>query len=160
MTERTNRLLKTFPPVVPQTSMVWTALVDVGDRVDLGATSLGHRYMIPILGGEFIGAPGHEMLSGTVLPGGADRQLLRSDGAKELDAIYEMQVEDGTVLSIRNRVTVDEGRTPTRYAMSVIDVTAPDGPHDWLNRRLLVGTLQSARPQEDVVIVRAWQVLD
>jgi hypothetical protein len=40
--------------------------------------------------------------------------------------------------------------------MSVIAVTAPDGPHSWLNRRLITGTLQSARPDRQAVIVRGW----
>ncbi|MFQ1700238.1 DUF3237 family protein [Loktanella agnita] len=34
---------------------------------------------------------------GTVLAGGANRQVLRPDGIKELDALYEMQTKDGTI---------------------------------------------------------------
>ncbi len=83
---------------------------------------------------------------------------MRSDGVKELDAIYEMRITDDVVLSIRNRVTVDLSRKPELYAISVIEVTAPDGPYAWLGRRLIVGTLQSARPERPSVIVRAWMV--
>jgi hypothetical protein len=112
--------------------------------------------MVPILGGRFYGGPDFEALSGTVLPGGADRQLLRADGVKELDALYEMQTDSGDVLTLRNNVIVDEARQPDRYAMSVISVTAPRGEIDWLNRRLVLGTLQSARPKRQAVVVRAW----
>jgi len=112
--------------------------------------------MVPILGGRFHAGPAGEGLDGVVLAGGADRQLLRSDGVKTLDAVYEMQVDDGTVLSIHNQVIVDEARVPDRYAMSVIQVTAPEGRFDWLNRRLVLGTLQSARPERLAVIIRAW----
>jgi hypothetical protein len=90
-----------------------------------------------------------------VLPGGADRQLLRADGVKELDALYELQLHDGTVLTVRNRVTVDEQVQP-RYARSVVQVTAPAGPWDWLNRRCLVGGLQSLRPQAQAVLVSVF----
>ncbi len=92
-----------------------------------------------------------------VLACGANRQVLRADGIKELDALYEMQIKDGTILTNRNRVIMDETREPNRYAISVISVTAPAGPCAWLNRRLFLGTLQSARPAQQAVIVRAWE---
>lgn len=114
--------------------------------------------MVPILGGRFEAGPGVAGLSGTVLAGGADRQLVRPDGVKELDALYEMQTDGGDIRTIRNRVIVDEARQPARYAMSVISIKAPTGAFDWLDRRLIVGTLQSARPQRQAVVVRAWEV--
>ena len=152
-----DEILTKHPPVEPVARLVWTAVVDVGDRQDLGASASGHRFLVPILGGRFYAGPGIAGLSGEVLPGGADRQLLRPDGVKELDALYEMQTEAGAVLTIRNRVIVDDARQPDRYAMSVISVRAPTGPLDWLNRRLLLGTLQSARPDRAAVVVRAWE---
>jgi len=139
--------------------LVWTARVDVGERVDLGHYQGGLRFMIPIMGGTFTGSSAFPELHGKVASGGADRQWLRPDGVKELDAIYEMQTACGTVLSIHNRVIVDESRQPTRYAMSVLNVTAPTGKFDWLNRRLLVGTLKSLRPQQPTVIIEA-SILD
>ncbi|QDC10637.1 DUF3237 domain-containing protein [Oceanicola sp. D3] len=151
-----SEVLAEIPPTPPVTQLVWTAIVDVADRIDLGASALGHRFMVPILGGRFYAGPQMDGLEGEVLAGGADRQLLRPDGVKELDAIYEMRTEDGTVLSLRNRVIVDETRTPERYAMSTIQVSAPEGRFAWLNRRLIIGTLQSARPKRQAVVVRAW----
>ncbi len=150
-------ILARHPPIQPVSRLLWTALVDVAERIDLGPSPSGHRFMVPIIGGRFEAGPGIAGLSGVVLPGGADRQVLRQDGVKELDALYEMRTDDGAVLTIRNRVIVDESRVPDRYAMSVISVTAPDGPHGWLNRRLVLGTLQSARPDRAAVIVRAWE---
>ena len=120
----------------------------------------GQRFIVPIIGGRFYAGPDGAGLNGTVLPGGADRQLLRTDGIKELDAVYEMQAENGDVLMIRNKVVVDELRQPRRYAMSVISVSAPKGDHEWLNRRVILGTLQSARPGRQAVVVRAWLVDD
>ena len=152
------RLMEKYPPTPPGAQHLWTAVVDVGEPVDLGQTAKGHRYMVPILGGRFYAGDVDQRLSGTVMPGGADRQLIRSDSTKELDAIYEMKTDADIVLSIRNRVIVDQTRKPERYAMSVIDVTVSDGPLGWLGRRLIVGTLQSARPEVPAVIVRAWML--
>ena len=139
------------------TRLLWEALVDIAPREDLGQSPLGARGIIPITGGEFRGGPEFPDLHGTVLPGGADRQLLRADGAKELDALYEMRVADGTVLTIRNRVIIDETRPEKRYALSRVHVTAPSGRWDFLNRRVILGTLQVARPQYPGVIIRAWE---
>ncbi|MDZ7823051.1 MAG: DUF3237 domain-containing protein [Ahrensia sp.] len=150
-------LLEKYAPRSPRMRLIWTAIVDVADRKDLGAGPRGHRYLVPILGGRFFAGPDVEGLQGIVMPGGADRQVLRTDGVKELDALYEMQTDSGAVITIRNRVVVDETRKPERYAMSVISASVETGPFDWLNRRLLIGTLQSARPDRQAVIVRAWE---
>ena len=150
-------LIEKHPPTPPAARLLWTAIVDVAERVDLGPSPQGRRFIVPILGGRFHAGPGADGLNGRVLEGGADRQLLRPDCVKELDALYEMQTDDGSIITVNNRVIIDESRKPERYAMSVISVRAPSGPHDWLNRRVIIGTLQSARPERQAVIVRAWE---
>lgn len=148
---------KTKPEIVaPQFNLLWEAVVDVGAREDFGAGPAGHRYIVPILGGEFFAGSVDKGLCGQVLPGGADRQLVHSNGFKELDALYEMRTQDGTVLTIRNRVRIDETIQPERYARSVIEVKAPCGRFEWLNRRVIVGTMANARPAREAVIIRAW----
>lgn len=153
-----TEIIAKHPPRRPISRLLWTAVVDVAEREDLGASPDGHRFLVPILGGSFFAGPDKEGLKGKVLKGGADRQILRPDGVKELDAAYEMETDSGTILAIRNRVIVDETCKPERYAMSVISVSAPVGQFDWLNRRVLIGTLDSARPDRRAVIVRAWEV--
>ena len=138
----------------PEARLAWEAQVDIGERQSLGHGPLGDRFIVPILGGRFEGP----RLSGTVLPGGADRQLLRADGVKELDALYELQTDDGTVITVRNRVLIDESATPGRYARSVLQLSAPAGPHDWLNRRVFVGTLHSLRPARAAVCIRVYEL--
>ncbi|MCB1398265.1 MAG: DUF3237 domain-containing protein [Rhodobacter sp.] len=136
--------------------LLWEAIVDIAPREDLGTGPLGNRGIVPILGGVFRGGPGMEDFHGTVLAGGADRQLLRPDGAKELDALYEMRVQDGAVLTIHNQVVIDEPPGGGRYALSHIRVTAPQGRWDWLNKRIILGTLQPARPAREAVVIRGW----
>ncbi|MCT2071899.1 DUF3237 domain-containing protein, partial [Micrococcus lylae] len=150
--QRFARLLETVPASAPQLEPALRAVVDIGDSIDIGPSPWGHRSMVPILGGRFTG-PGQtgEGLQGIVLPGGADRQLLRSDGVKELDAVYELQTDDGTVLSVRNRVlTHTLGSDP--YRRSTVTVSAPDGPYAWLNTSRFVGTLHSLKPGRKAVL--------
>lgn len=137
----------------PQCRLLYEAIVDIGARQDLGTGPLGARYMIPILGGTFEGPNG---LRGTVLPGGADRQLVRPDGIKQLDAVYEMRTHDGAVLSVRNRVLIDDMPPAPRYARSVVDITAPSGPHAWLSQRVLVGTLHTLQPARQAVLITVY----
>ncbi|MDP3519197.1 MAG: DUF3237 domain-containing protein [Hydrogenophaga sp.] len=143
------------PPPTPEVRFAYEALVDIGERQSLGHGPLGERFIVRILGGHFEGP----RLRGTVLPGGADRQLLRPDGIKQLDALYEMLTDDGAVITVRNRVLIDEADTPERYARSVLQLTAPAGTHNWLNRRVFVGTLHSLRPARAAVCIRVYELV-
>lgn len=149
-------LLDATPLPHPTTRLVWEGVVDIDARHDLGQGPVGARGIVPILGGAFRGGPDYPGLHGTVERGGADRQLLRPDGVKELEAIYELRVHDGTIISVRNHVLIDESRTPHRYALSVIRLTAPMGPWAVLNRRVHLGTLHPAMPRRAAVIIRAF----
>jgi hypothetical protein len=42
-------------------------------------------------------------LSGEVLPGGADHQILRADGVTELEARYPLRLGDGALVYVVNR---------------------------------------------------------
>lgn len=149
-------LVQAQPVLTPRAALLWSAAVDIAPREDLGRGALGDRFIVPILGGRFWGGPGFESLSGHVRAGGADRQLLRPDGVKELRAEYEIETDDGAVITVDNRVLIDDTRQPVRYALSHVAVSAPAGPHAWLNRRVLAGTLQVLRPQREAVLVRVF----
>ena len=151
-------IVQAHPLQTPSSVLAWEAVVQVSPRQDLGMSPAGERFIIPIVGGQFAGGIDGHVLRGRVLPGGADRQLLRPDGIKELDALYEMQHDDGTVLTIHNRVTIDAPADGSRYAFSHVKVTAPEGPHAWLNRRVFVGTLHGLPPEQQAVLIRVWML--
>jgi hypothetical protein len=65
---------------------------------ELGDGPLGRRRVIPISGGTFSG----ERVSGRVLAGGADWQVIRADGVAELDARYTLETGDGALIYVRN----------------------------------------------------------
>jgi Protein of unknown function (DUF3237) len=146
----------TVPLVLPRTEFVYEAIFDLAPTMNLGDSPLGERRMVPITGGSFEGPN----IRGKVLPGGADRQLIRKDGVRQLDALYELQAEDGAVITVRNRVLIDDpGSGRPRYAFSTLEITAPEGPHAWLNRGVYVGTLDSLRPQRAAVLIRVFKVV-
>jgi hypothetical protein len=116
---------------------------------DLGDTPLGRRRIIGITGGSFSGA----RLSGRVLPGGADWQLIRADGSAYLDARYTLETSDGALIYVSNhgyrhgpqdviaRVARGEDVDPAQYYMRTtpwFETAAP--AYAWLNRIVCVGT--------------------
>ena len=138
----------------PLCEFVYEAIVDIADVQNLGQSLQGQRFIVNILGGEFSGP----RMKGRVLPGGADRQLLRPDGVKELDALYEMQTDDGAVITVHNQVLVDMPNPEQRYARSVVKFRAPAGPYEWLNRRVFLGTLESLKPAKNAVKITVFQL--
>jgi Protein of unknown function (DUF3237) len=83
---------------LPQLDFVFAAQVKVDMPLDLGDVGKGGRRIVPILGGEFSGP----QIRGTVLPGGADWQVLRHDGVAELEARYTLRTDDGALIYVRN----------------------------------------------------------
>ena len=69
-----------------------------------------------------------------------------------LNALYELQTEDGAIITVNNRVLLDKRADGTPLPFSSLDITAPEGPHDWLNHLVFVGTLHSMAPKPKVLI--------
>jgi hypothetical protein len=82
----------------PRLEFVFEAKVTVDPALDLGDLGKGRRRIVPITGGNFRGP----QISGTVLPGGADWQIVRSDGVAELEARYTLRADDGALIAVRN----------------------------------------------------------
>jgi hypothetical protein len=139
------------PAVVPLlTEFVYEALVEIQPAVEVGPSSHGTRRYIPITGGTFAGP----RIKGIVLPGGADWQLERPDGAVQVDALYSIQTDDKAVIIVHNRGLI-VGTSPIR---TVLEFEAPKGQYDWLNKAIFVGSLTGAsRP--GTVVIRAFRVL-
>jgi len=147
------------------TELVLEARVTVAAPMELGQTPYGRRRVIPITGGTFTGP----RIKGTVVPGGADWQVIRSDGVTELTAMYELKADDGTLIHVTNkglrhgpdavmqRLARGEAVDPASYYFRTVPVfEAPAGAYDWLNRSIFVGT--GARYAGEVH-VRVFQVL-
>lgn len=82
----------------PKLEHITTLSVLVDAPVEVGELVSGRRRIIPILGGTFAGP----MLSGKVLPGGADWQLIRPDGCAEIMARYTLETQNGSLIEVEN----------------------------------------------------------
>ena len=117
--------------------------------LELGETPLGRRRIIGIRGGRFSG----ERLSGRVLAGGADWQVIRADGVADLDARYTLETSDGALIYVRNRgyrhgppevlkrMSLGEDVDPSLYYMRTTpSFETGDQRYAWLNRMVCVAT--------------------
>jgi len=82
----------------PGLEFIFAAHVTVALPLDLGNVGKGTRRIVPITGGDFSGP----RLRGTVIPGGADWQVVREDGVAELEARYTLRTDDGALIYVRN----------------------------------------------------------
>ena len=86
------------------------------------------------------------LLNGRVVDySGADWPAVRSDGVVELAAHYMLEADDGARIYIRNLgyvhgpKTAADGAAIPSYFRCTPYFRAPAGPHDWLNRKVVVG---------------------
>jgi Protein of unknown function (DUF3237) len=126
---------------------LFDARVELAEVVSLGQTPLGERRVINITGGTFKG----DRLHGRVRPGGADWQLVRADGAADLDARYTLETATGALLQVRSqglrhgppeilaRLAAGEAVDPARYYFrTVLRFETSATELDWLNRVIAV----------------------
>ncbi|RGE20030.1 DUF3237 domain-containing protein [Leucobacter sp. wl10] len=102
---------------VPGLVPVCEVIVELGEALDFGRTRDGARRFTPILGGELRGiadAQAGEAVRGLraeILPGGGDRQLVRPDGAVDIDARYDARTAAGSPIGLHatgiRRATAD-----------------------------------------------------
>ncbi|KAA9085031.1 DUF3237 domain-containing protein [Microbacterium radiodurans] len=83
-------------PTTPGLEPAFEVRVDLGPPDDYGTTRVGHRRVVPIVGGAVSGG-----LDAEIVPGGADWQILRDDGAIEIDCRYSARTAAGELLYLQ-----------------------------------------------------------
>jgi len=114
----------------------------------VGETPAGVRRIGVVFGGAFEG----ERLSGEVLEGGSDWQVLRSDSVLTLDVRLVLKTTDGAVIGmtyrglrhgasdVLRRIDRGERVDPASYYFRINPMFETASPkYDWLNRILCIG---------------------
>lgn len=137
--------------------------VEVAAPQSAGKADAGERRCVPITGGRVKGR-----LNGKVLSGGADWQILRSDGMADLDARYMLALDDGAQIEVWSRglrigpaevmarLARGEVVDPSAYYMRTamrFETAAAD--LQWLVHRLCIG-IGERRP--DKVLLKVYGV--
>ena len=149
----------------PQLEFAFSATITLGNVQDVGLTPHGRRRIIPITGGTFEGPA----IKGTVEPGGADWQIIRTDNVAELDAQYTLKTDDGVLIYIRNkgyrhgpaevlqRLAKGEAVDPKEYYFRTTTVfeTASE-KYNYLNKFIYIA---SGERKKDSVLIHFYKVL-
>ena len=150
--------------VIPGLRPLYTSRIDIATPLELGDGPHGRRRVINILGGAFAGP----RLSGRVLPGGADWQVVRTDGIVEVSARYTLQTDDGALIYISNwglrrgppaviaRLAAGETVDAGEYYFRTTPVFETGAPgYAWLNGIVAVA---AGERRTDAVIITAYEV--
>jgi hypothetical protein len=147
-----------------QFEFLFTLSADVGELISLGPCPLGERRVVYITSGTFEGPA----MRGKLV-GGADWQILRSDGALELDARYAIREERGAVVQVLSqgyrhgppevmaKLARGEDVDPASYFFrTTMRFETGASELAWLNKTIAVATAErKARRVE----VRAYRLL-
>jgi len=146
------------------TQPIFTIDAELEAITDLGRTPYGGRRVIGILGGTVRGP----RLNGRILPGGADWQIVRGDGAADISARYMIETDTGgrilvasdglrhgppeVLAALARGDSVDPSLYYFRTAMRF---ETADPAVDWLNRILAVarGQREARSVRLDVYVV-------
>lgn len=117
---------------------------ELADVLQFGRTPCGERRVINILGGRVDGR-----VTGRILPGGADWQVIRGDGAADIRARYTIEADTGALVLVSSeglrhgppeiirRLARGEAVDPSSYYFrTVMRFETADPAFDWLNRIL------------------------
>lgn len=142
-----------------QLEWLMDAHVEILPPVEVGNTPTGVQRAIPLGGGHIDGPH----LRGTVIPGAADWQIIRSDGVAMLDVTGAMLTHDKVIIrvstkalrhgssQVMQRLAAGEQVPPGEYYMrGVTQFHAPAGAYEWLNKSLFV--MWGERYESEVVI--------
>jgi hypothetical protein len=138
---------------------------ELADILPLGQTPYGERRIINILGGRVDG----ERLAGRILAGGADWQIIRTDGVAVLEARYTIETAAGARILVYSdgvrhgppeviaRLARGEDVDPALYYFRTM--MRFEAGHDsvlWLNKILALGR---GRREARAVLLDIYEVL-
>jgi hypothetical protein len=149
----------------PRLARVYRLTATLGQPLDLGEGPQGHRRIVPLTGGTFIGPE----LRGELLPGAsADWQTVLPDGTALGDVRYTLRTDAGELLYVQSRgvrhgsaeVLARLGRgedvEPSEYTFRTsTQIEAAARQLDWLNKGIFISV---AGRQADGVIYETYLV--
>jgi hypothetical protein len=126
---------------------IFTIQAELAEILHFGPTPYGERRVIHILGGTVSGPK----LNGRILPGGADWQIVRTDGASDVQARYTIETDTGGHILVNSeglrhgspeilaRLLRGEAVDPSEYYFrTVMRFETGEKSLDWLNRILAI----------------------
>lgn len=150
--------------VMPSLRLLYTSIIEVETPLLVGHSPYGERRIINIRGGAFSGP----RLSGRVLSGGADWQIIRGDGIVEVEARYTLETNDGALIYVSNwglrhgpkevmeRLASGDKVDPSEYYFRTTPIFETGAPaYEWLNG---IVAIAAGERRADEVIITVYEV--
>ena len=137
--------------------LVFTIEAGIAEPVVMGDTVDGRRQSIPITGGVVHGA----RIQAEVLAGGADYQVVGSDGTTHLKAVYMIRTDDGALINVENEgvlVPPSTSGNAEQYFRTSPKFRAPNGKYGWLNNAIFVCGVRMDPAKPSTVIIDVYQL--
>jgi hypothetical protein len=154
-----------MPATPPRFEFLMRIAADVGEVLSMGGGPLGERRMVAITGGTFAGP----QLAGRIEPGGADWQIVRADGALDIDARYAMRTDGGALIRVVSQgyrhgppevlaaLARGEDVPAQAYFFRTVMRFETGAPAlEWLNRTIAVASAERKARQ---VLLESWRLL-
>lgn len=135
--------------IAPTLTHIADFAIQVAAPITVGQSHEGLRRVVPILGGRITGP----RLRGSILPAGADFQVIRADGFTTLEAKYVARMDDGAMVYVVNlgvrfgppevmaRIAAGEPVDPALIYFRTTPRFETDAPgYQWMTRPLFVAT--------------------
>src|SRR6185503_14601989 len=144
---------------------IFSIRCELANILDLGPAPFGHRRVVNILGGPVTGAK----LSGRILPGGADWQIVAADGAVDVHARYTIESDAGALIQVDSKgmrngppevmarlAKGEDVDASLYYFRTVMRFETAHGSAAWLNRILALA--RGAR-EKNAVKMEVYEIL-
>jgi hypothetical protein len=153
--------VNTAPPILLPMAQV---RCEVGDVLTLGVGPQGERRVVPLLGGTVQGPE----LSGEIVPGGTDWQVLRADGVLDIGAHYLIRSADGALVEVQSnglrhgptdvmaRLARGESVDPAEYFFRTL-MRFTTGHPAWLHLNKVMA-VASGRREARLVVLDVWRL--
>lgn len=150
--------------VTPMLQLLYTSEIEIEAPLQVGHSPYGERRIINITGGTFAGS----RMSGKILCGGADWQIVLKNGLTQVEARYTLQTDDGALIYVTNwglrhgsteaiaRLGAGEYVDPHDYYFRTHPrFETGDPQYDWLNKVIAVA---AGERLADKVIITVYEV--
>src|SRR2546423_10755203 len=144
---------------------IFSIRCELANILDVGSAPFGHRRVVNILGGPVTG----RKLTGRVLPGGADWQIVAADGCIDVQARYTLESDAGALIQVDSkgmrhgppeilaRLGRGEQVDPSLYYFrTVMRLETAHPATDWMNRIL---ALARGSREKNAVRLDVYEVL-
>jgi Protein of unknown function (DUF3237) len=139
---------------VPSLERAFDVDARLGQLEDHGMTRAGHRRVVPIAGGRISG-----LFDAEILPGGADWQLVRPDGAVEIDTRYSARTTAGEYVHLRTS-GVRSGRPEVLEALLRGEPVNPSGYYFRVTVHLETSAPRLAALEQSIFVASAVREAD